>query len=1152
MRDSCTATPSGPTGQGDNFSSIRTILLLGSGALKIGEAGEFDYSGSQAIKAFKEEGKRVILVNPNIATNQTSWGLADRVYFVPVTPAFVERVIAQERPDAIALSFGGQTALNCGIQLADAGVLERTGIRVLGTPIDAIRRTEDRALFKEALASVGIHTPRSFCCRTIAEALRAAAELRYPVLVRGSFALGGKGSGRVRDETELRALLEKTFVESPTVLIEEDLTGWKEIEYEVVRDRADNCITVCNMENVDPLGIHTGESIVVAPSQTLDNAEYHLLRTVAQTVVRHFGIVGECNIQYAIDPRSRTYRVIEVNARLSRSSALASKATGYPLAFVAAKIALGHTLPMLPNAITRTTCADFEPALDYVALKMPRWDLQKFPHVAQNITSEMKSVGEVMALGRTFEEALQKAVRMLNIGADGLFPYPFHFADLANALACPTPQRLFAIVDAFAQGWYVERVAALTKIDRWFLERIQYCVQLAKEIAAIPSFPPRCHSELVEERHRAMVRRAHHDTRCFPQEELLLRAKRAGFSDAGIAALTGRTMEDIRSLRIEAGIVPAVKQIDTLAGEFPAQTNYLYLTYHGTEDDVCFQVSGVRCQVSGAEEKQRILSPESCKLKAESSPKRIIVLGSGPYSIGSSVEFDWCCVQAAHELERQGYAVAMINSNPETVSTDYDECSTLFFEELTKERVRDIAALFHPIGIVVSMGGQIPNSLAKKLASASLPILGTDPANIDRAEDRHKFSTLLDRHGIDQPAWQEFSEPDCAAAFAARVGYPVIVRPSYVLSGSAMAVVYSSADLLSYIANAARVGTDAPVVISKFEEHAKEIEFDGVAEDGKLLAYAIGEHIEHAGVHSGDATIVLPPQRVTVATLRQMKSVGTTIANALRISGPFNIQFLAKENRLKVIECNLRASRTFPFVSKVTGVNFAQLATQALLGVAPRNHRYQTTDLDVVAVKAPQFSFGRLQGADPRLGVEMASTGEVGCFGHTAEQALLMSLLSTAFRPPAQNILFTIGTLEDKLELLPSISILANAGFTLFATQNTHAFLKDRNISSALVYKISEPRQPNITEYIAGRRFDLIVNIPLHPLSRDRTDGYALRRIAADRGIPLLTNVQLVKRIVEAITHEQPASLPILPWPDLLTENPLRTPAQNATLCVHG
>ena len=1097
----------GQEGLGNDFSSVQSILLLGSGALKIGEAGEFDYSGTQAIKAFKEEGKRVILVNPNIATNQTSWGLADTVYFVPVTPAFVERVIHQEKPDAIALSFGGQTALNCGIQLADTGILERAGTRVLGTPIAAIRQTEDRALFKEALASVGIPTPRSFCCQSIADALRAAASLGYPVIARGSFALGGKGSGRATDQAALQDLLARTFTESPTVLIEEDLTGWKEIEYEVIRDSADNCITVCNMENVDPLGIHTGESIVVAPSQTLDNTEYHRLRTVALQVVRHFGIIGECNIQYALDPHSRAYQVIEMNARLSRSSALASKATGYPLAFVAAKLALGRTLPELPNTITGTTCADFEPALDYVAVKMPRWDLQKFPHVSQNITSEMKSVGEVMALGRTFEEALQKAIRMLNIGQEGLFPHTLSFADLSHALHCPTPQRIFAIAEAFAQQWSVEHVASLTKIDRWFLERIQYCVRVGEDLAGKRG-----------------------------EREQFLRAKRAGFSDSGIAILCQSTPEKIREQREEAGIRPSVKQIDTLAGEFPAQTNYLYLTYHGTENDVVF---GKTEENFSHHDKH-------------SEPRRVIVLGSGPYSIGSSVEFDWCCVQAAHELEHQGYSVAMINSNPETVSTDYDECSTLFFEELTEERVRDIAALFSPMGIVVSMGGQIPNSLAPKIARAGLPILGTDPTNIDRAEDRHKFSALLDQHSIDQPAWQEFSEPASAATFAARVGYPVIVRPSYVLSGSAMAVVYSSTDLLSYIENAARVSSDAPVMLSKFEEKAKEIEFDGVAEEGQLLAYAIGEHIEHAGVHSGDATIVLPPQRVTVETLRQMKGISTTIANALHISGPFNIQFLAKENHLKVIECNLRASRTFPFVSKVTGVNFAELATQALLGIAPRDRRYRTIDLDIVAVKAPQFSFGRLQGADPRLGVEMASTGEVGCFGHNAEQALLTALLSTSFRLPQKNILFTVGTLEDKLELFPSIRLLAAAGYTLFATENTHAFLKERGVPSALVYKISEPRQPNITEYIKNRCFDLIVNIPLHPLSHDRTDGYALRRLSADRSIPLLTNVQLVKRLVEALVREKPASLPLLPWPDFLWENPLRTHEPGATLCAHG
>ncbi|OGJ64778.1 carbamoyl phosphate synthase large subunit [Candidatus Peribacteria bacterium RIFCSPHIGHO2_12_FULL_54_10] len=1121
MRDYCTATPSGPTGQGDNFSDIRTILLLGSGALKIGEAGEFDYSGSQAIKAFKEEGKRVILVNPNIATNQTSWGLADTVYFVPITPAFVERVIHQEKPDAIALSFGGQTALNCGLALEESGVLAREGITVLGTSIDAIRRTEDRALFKEALASIGVPTPRSFCCQSMNDALRAAETLGYPVIARRSFALGGKGSGRAISHTALHDLLALTFTESPTVLIEEDLTGWKEIEYEVVRDAADNCITVCNMENVDPLGIHTGESIVVAPSQTLDNQEYHLLRNVALRVVRHFGIVGECNIQYALDTRSRAYQVIEVNARLSRSSALASKATGYPLAFVAAKLALGRTLEELPNTITRTTCADFEPALDYVAVKMPRWDLQKFPHVSHLITSEMKSVGEVMAIGRTFEEALQKAVRMLNVGADGLFPHPFHFSDLANALTCPTPQRLFAIAEAFTQGWGAEQMATMTKIDRWFLERIQYCVRVGEEIAAIFPSP----SAVVEGGKPLTL------TLSRLEREQFLRAKRAGFSDASIAALCSHTPDDVRAWREEAGIRPSMKQIDTLAGEFPAQTNYLYLTYHGTEDDVDFDTGNpgepLTPALSRWERGDRAASQRA-------NQQRVIVLGSGPYSIGSSVEFDWCCVQAAHELEHQGYYVAMINSNPETVSTDYDECSTLFFEELTEERVRDIAALFSPMGIVVSMGGQIPNSLAPKLAHAGLAILGTDPINIDRAEDRHKFSALLDALGIDQPAWQECSDLLSASAFAERVGYPVIVRPSYVLSGSAMTVVYSSNDLLSYIEHAARVSRDAPVVISKFENLAKEIEFDGIAEDGQLLAYAIGEHIEHAGVHSGDATIVLPPQRVTVETLRQMKGISTTIANALHISGPFNIQFLAKENHLKVIECNLRASRTFPFVSKVTGVNFAKLATQALIGVAPRNRRYQTIDLDIVAVKAPQFSFGRLHGADSRLGVEMASTGEVGCFGHNAEQALLTALLSTSFRLPQKNILFTIGTLEDKLELFPSISLLAAAGYALFATQNTHAFLNDRDIPSALVYKISEPSQPNITDYIKNRRFDLIINIPLHPLSQDRTDGYALRRLAADSGIPLLTNVQLVKRLIEAIIREKPCSLPLLPWPALL------------------
>ncbi len=1074
--------PQGPEqGRGDDFSEIKTILLLGSGALKIGEAGEFDYSGSQAIKAFKEEGKRVILINPNIATNQTSWGLADAVYFEPVTPDFVERVMEKEKPDAIALSFGGQTALNCGVALYDQKILEKHGVRVLGTPVESIRKTEDRALFNAELRSIGVDVPKSFACESIGDSVASAEKIGYPVIVRAAFALGGKGSGRAMNEKELREILKVAFVESNQVLVEEDLTGWKEIEYEVVRDRADNCITVCNMENVDPLGIHTGESIVIAPSQTLDNHEYQILRSIALKVIRHLKIVGECNIQYALDPRSRRYRVIEVNARLSRSSALASKATGYPLAFVAAKLALGYTLPELRNALTAVTSADFEPSLDYVALKIPRWDLQKFRFVSEQVTSEMKSVGEVMAIGRTFEEALQKALRMLNIGVDGLFPAVFSFPDIQKELRKPTPRRIFAVAQALSGEWTPEEISIATGIDRWFLRRIAACAAVSKELLK---------------------------TKLEPLDiELLREAKKMGFSDKSVAKIRDMKAEQVRTLRKEHGITPVVKQIDTLAGEFPAQTNYLYLTYHGTEHDAVFP----------ATEKPRAL-----------------VIGGGPYSIGSSVEFDWCCVQAAHELQKQGYEVTMLNSNPETVSTDYDECDNLFFEQLTEERVRDIAELLHPRGIVVSMGGQIPNSLSPKLAAAGLPILGTAPVDIDRAEDRHKFSMLLDELAVDQPEWKEFADATSAASFADRVGYPVIVRPSYVLSGAAMAVVHSGEDLQAYLDQAAAVSQDAPVVLSKFEQGAKEIEFDGVAQKGKLLLYAISEHIENAGVHSGDATIVLPPQRVNMATLRQLKAAAKSIAKGLAISGPFNIQFLAKDNRIKVIECNLRASRSFPFASKVTGVNFAILATQALLGRAPEDKRYQTVDLDHVGVKAAQFSFSRLKGADPRLGVEMASTGEVACFGANPEQALLTSLLAVGFKIPRKNVLVTVGSIEDKLDILPAIQELAKKGFAFFATAHTHEFLTARGINSALLHKVSEPRSPNIREYLEQRRVDLVINIPTHTSSASQTDGYYIRRLATDHGIPLVTNVQLAKRIVEALLQEKPEELPLMRWPDLL------------------
>jgi carbamoyl-phosphate synthase large subunit len=1069
------------TGGEGNFSEIRTILLLGSGALKIGEAGEFDYSGSQAIKAFKEEGKRVVLINPNIATNQTSWGLADRVYFVPVTPQFVEEVIKKEKPDAISISFGGQTALNCGMKLEEEGILAKYNLRILGTPVDSVRKTEDRAAFNAELKSIGISVPHSIPVESVEDGMKAAETISYPVIVRGSFALGGKGSGRAANPEELRELLGTSFVESSLVLVEEDLTGWKEIEYEVVRDDADNCITVCNMENVDPLGVHTGESIVVAPSQTLDNGDYQMLRSIALTVIRHFRIIGECNIQYALDPRSRAYRVIEVNARLSRSSALASKATGYPLAFVAAKIALGYSLPQLRNAITKKTSADFEPSLDYVAVKIPRWDLQKFRHVSDQVTSEMKSVGEVMALGRTFEEALQKGLRMLNIGADGLYPVPFPFENLTREVKRPTPRRMFAVAKALQEGWTPEEVSLATGIDNWFLQRIAACASMVTEL------------------HKRSA-----DTL---QEPLLRSLKKAGFSDPSIAKITGRSAEEIRSERMKMGITPFVKQIDTLAGEFPAQTNYLYLTYHGTEHDI--------------------------DLSAHAK-KRMMVLGGGPYSIGSSVEFDWCCVQAARELQKQGYDVAMVNSNPETVSTDYDESDLLFFEQLTEERVRDIHDLIHPEGVVVSMGGQIPNNLAPKLARAGIEILGTDPADIDRAEDRHKFGSLLDELEVDQPEWKEFSDVDSAKKFADLVGYPVIVRPSYVLSGAAMAVVHSADDMEAFVEQAATVGKEAPVVISKFELGAKEIEIDGVSQNGELLLYAISEHIENAGVHSGDATLVLPPQRLHIETVRRLKVIAKKIVKGLNISGPFNIQFLAKGNHLKVIECNLRASRSFPFASKVTGTNFAVLATQALLRRAPTGIKYNTLDLDHVGVKAAQFSFSRLKGADPRLGVEMVSTGEVACFGRSAEEALLVSLLAVGFRLPKKNILLSIGALEDKVDLLEAAQILHRLDYSLYATPNTHEFLKSRGVPSLLLYKVSEPRSPNIREYLENRRIDLVVNIPQHASTQEQTDGYFIRRLATDRGIPLITNVQLFKRLIEAMDTVKPDQLPCIGWPDIL------------------
>ena len=1052
----------------------QTILLLGSGALKIGEAGEFDYSGSQAIKAFKEEGYRVVLINPNIATNQTSWGLADAVYFVPVIPSFVERVIEKENPDTIALSFGGQTALNCGLALNDSGVLEKYNIKVLGTPVESIRKTEDRALFNKELQSIGIPVPMSRACNTLEESLKAAELITYPVIIRGAFALGGKGSGRAMNEKELKELAKNAFVESPQILVEEDLTGWKEIEYEVVRDKVDNCITVCNMENVDPLGIHTGESIVIAPSQTLDNEDYQMLRSAALKVIRHMGIIGECNIQYALDPKSRNYRVIEVNARLSRSSALASKATGYPLAFVAAKLGLGYTMPALQNAITKITCADFEPSLDYVAVKVPRWDLQKFRFVSNLVTSEMKSVGEVMALGKTFEEALNKALRMLNIGTQGLFPATFNFPDITNELKRPTPRRIFAVAEALRGEWTPEEISIATGMDMWFLERIAECAACANDLSKTKEITP----------------------------ELLNRAKKDGFSDTAIGKLTETPTEEVRQNRIKNNIVPVIQQIDTLAGEFPTETNYLYMTYHGYKQDINLEGNS-------------------------NSNKSAIVLGGGPYSIGSSVEFDWCCVQTVHELQKQNYSVTMINSNPETVSTDYDECDTLFFEELSEERVRDIIDYVNPDGVVVSMGGQIPNSLARKLAHHGINILGTDPKNIDCAEDRNKFSSMLDNLEVDQPEWEEFCELDSAISFSEQVGYPVIVRPSYVLSGASMAVVHSKADLEAYIGQSSFINKESPIVISKFEQGAKEIEFDGVAQNGKLLIYAISEHVENAGVHSGDATMVLPPQRVNLETMRMVKRISRNIAGALDISGPFNIQFLAARNKLKVIECNLRASRSFPFVSKVTKQNFIELATQAILDKITSIPELSFMDLDYVGVKASHFSFTRLLGADPTLGVEMASTGEVGCLGDDFHEALLKSMISVGFNIPLNTVLLSTGPLKDKVSFLESAKLLVKMGTTIYATTGTHGFLKDNDIEAEIVYWPEDNHENSIFDILADQKFDLVINIPKNYQEAELTNDYFIRRKAVDFGIPLLTNIELANRLAEAISHKDLADLRI-------------------------
>lgn len=1066
---------------------IKKVLILGSGALKIGEAGEFDYSGSQALKAIKEEGIQTVLINPNIATVQTSEGVADTVYFLPVTPFFVEKVIEKERPEGILLAFGGQTALNCGVALYQSGVLEKYNVRVLGTPVQAIMDTEDRELFVRKLDEIDVKTIKSEAVENAAAARRAAAELGYPVIVRAAYALGGLGSGFCDNEEELDVLVEKAFSFSPQVLVEKSLKGWKEVEYEVVRDRFDNCITVCNMENFDPLGIHTGESIVIAPSQTLTNTDYHKLRELAIRIIRHIGIVGECNVQYAYDPESEDYRVIEVNARLSRSSALASKATGYPLAFVAAKLGLGYGLFDLKNSVTKTTSAFFEPALDYVVCKIPRWDLGKFHGVARELGSSMKSVGEVMAIGRTFEEAIQKGLRMIGQGMHGFVENKeLVIPDIDKALNEPTDRRIFVISKAFRAGYTIDQIHALTKIDKWFLQKLYNIIQTA---GALESF-----SKITD----------------IP-DDLFRLAKVQGFSDFQIArAIFKDKMEDgerailqVRQDRKYRGILPVVKQIDTLAAEYPAQTNYLYLTYSGTENDV--QYLGDK--------------------------RSIVVLGSGAYRIGSSVEFDWCGVQALNTIRKEGWRSVMINYNPETVSTDYDMCDRLYFDELTFERVMDILELENPHGVIVSTGGQIPNNLAMRLDEQHVNILGTSAKSIDNAEDREKFSAMLDRIGVDQPRWKELSSMDDINTFVEEVGFPVLVRPSYVLSGAAMNVCSNQEELERFLQLAANVSKKHPVVVSQFIEHAKEVEMDAVADHGEIVMYAISEHIEFAGVHSGDATIQFPAQKLYVETVRRIKRISKQIAKELNISGPFNIQYLAKGNEIKVIECNLRASRSFPFVSKVLKINFIELATRIMLGLPVEKPHKNAFDLDYVGIKASQFSFNRLQKADPVLGVDMASTGEVGCLGDDLSEAVLTSMLSVGQRIPAKNILLSTGTPKQKVAMLDAAKMLARKGYSLFATGGTHRFLEENNIPSTLVYWPSEEgKQPQALTMLHEKKIDMVVNIPRDLSAGELDNGYKIRRAATDLNVPLITNARLASAFIEAFCTLSIDDIEIKSW----------------------
>ena len=1070
--------------------NIKKVLLLGSGALKIGEAGEFDYSGSQALKALREEGIETVLINPNIATVQTSEGVADQIYFLPVQPYFVERVIQKENPDGILLSFGGQTALNCGVELYRQGILEKYNVKVLGTPVQAIMDTEDRELFVEKLDEINVKTIKSEACENIEQARKAAAELGYPVIIRAAYALGGLGSGFADNEEELNKLAEKAFSFSPQVLVEKSLKGWKEIEYEVVRDRYDNCITVCNMENFDPLGIHTGESIVIAPSQTLSNSEYHKLRALAIKIIRHIGIVGECNVQYAFDPKSEDYRVIEVNARLSRSSALASKATGYPLAFVAAKLGMGYGLFELKNSVTKTTSAFFEPALDYVVCKIPRWDLSKFRGVDKELGSSMKSVGEVMAIGRNFEEAIQKGLRMIGQGMHGFVENKeLEIDDIDAALREPTDKRVFVISKAMHKGYTVDQIHDLTKIDKWFLEKLKHIIDIDEAMK-------KCNINTLD-------------------QDLLRTAKVYGFTDFQVARAVGLEQELgnmhkaallVRNKRKSYGILPVVKQIDTLAAEYPAQTNYLYVTYAGVKSDITF----------------------------ENDHRSIIVLGSGAYRIGSSVEFDWCSVNAINTARKLGYKSIMINYNPETVSTDYDMCDRLYFDELSFERVLDVIDLESPRGVIVSVGGQIPNNLAMKLHRQSVPILGTSPVNIDRAENRGKFSAMLDKLGIDQPKWSALTSMEDVQKFIDEVGYPVLVRPSYVLSGAAMNVCHDDDELRRFLEAASEVSKEYPVVISQFMTETNEIEFDGVAQNGEIVEYGISEHVEYAGVHSGDATMTFPAQQISFATARQIKKISRAIAKELNISGPFNIQYLAKGRDVKVIECNLRASRSFPFVSKVLKRNFIETATRIMLDAPYQKPDKSAFDIDRMGVKASQFSFARLQNADPVLGVDMSSTGEVGCMGDTFEEALLNSLIATGYKIPSKDkgIMLSSGGAKEKASLLDAAQALVKNGYTIYATAGTAKFLNENNVKATAVGWPDEDHKdiPNVMQMIADHKFDLIVNIPKNHTKRELTNGYRIRRGAIDHNIPLITNARLASAFIEAFCTMSQDQLQIKSW----------------------